>query len=117
MSDGDIRNFTKGAYLVVEHKIPAIHDKPSKGVEHDNLSILKTMSLYVPIDRLDQFMELISCTTTSSNPADSSDLAVSGNPVRQYMPGSVAGNSLVRQELIENVGRRERSIGSSNAGI
>ena len=40
MPDGDIRNVTKRAYFVVKHKIPAIHDKPSNGVEHDKLLFL-----------------------------------------------------------------------------
>jgi hypothetical protein len=85
MPHGDIRNMTKRAYLMVENKIPAKHNNPSKGVEHDNLSVLVTNS-YVPIDRLDQFMELVSGTSTSSTQADRSDLVTNINPVQQCLP-------------------------------
>jgi hypothetical protein len=86
MPDGDVRNVTKRANLVVEHKIPAIHKKPSNGVEHDNLSLLATNTVYVPIGRLDQVMELVSSTTTSSTLVDRSDLAAVVSPVQQCLP-------------------------------
>jgi hypothetical protein len=86
MPDGDIRNVTKRAFLVVEHKIPTIHDKPSNKVVHDKLSLLTIIILYVPIGRLDHVMELVSSTTTSSTLLDRSDLAAAVSPVQQCLP-------------------------------
>jgi hypothetical protein len=86
MRDGEIRNVTKRAYLVVEHKIPRIHNKPSNKVEHDKLSFLTITILYVPIGRLDHVKELVSSTTTSSTLLERSDLAAAVRPVQQCLP-------------------------------
>lgn len=96
-------NVTKRAYLVVEHKIPAIHDKPSNGVEHDKLSLLTTNIVYVPIGRLDQVMELVSSTTTSSTLVDRSDLAAVVSPVQKRLPLARPAKRIARLTVLSDL--------------
>jgi hypothetical protein len=86
MANGDIGNISQRANFVVEHKVPAIHDRPSDGVEHDEHPFLNIVRVYVPTGRLDQVMELVSGTTTSSTLVDRPYLAAVLSPEWQCLP-------------------------------
>jgi hypothetical protein len=51
---------------------------------------------YVPIGRLDQVMELVSSTITSSTLVDHSDLAAVASPVQQCLPLALPSKSIAR---------------------